>query len=57
MAAGTTGLNAVEMIKAVVADINGGGGGQPLLATAGGKKPGGLGDAIAKAVAMAKKML
>ena len=57
MAAGKTGLNAVEMIKAVAADINGGGGGQPLLATAGGKKPGGLGDAIAKAVAMAKKML
>jgi len=56
-AAGTTGLNAVEMIKAVAADISGGGGGQPLLATAGGKKPGGLGDAIAKAVEMVRKVL
>jgi len=45
------------MIKAVAADISGGGGGQPLLATAGGKKPGGLGDAIAKAVEMVRKVL
>lgn len=56
-AAGLTGLNAVEMIKAVSAEISGGGGGQPQLATAGGKKPEGLPGAIAKAVALAKTKL
>ncbi len=54
-AAKDTGLNAVEMIRAVAAEISGGGGGQPSLATAGGRRPEGLPDAIAKAVEMAKK--
>ncbi|MRR22538.1 hypothetical protein EG830_06110 [bacterium] len=50
-------LNAIEIIRAVSSLINGGGGGQPFLATAGGKKPEGLHEAVAKAVEMAKKML
>ncbi|MDM8002974.1 MAG: alanine--tRNA ligase [Bacteroidota bacterium] len=56
-AAESASLNAVEIIKAVSSLINGGGGGQPFLATAGGKKPEGLHEAVAKAVEMAKKML
>ncbi|MGB8358337.1 MAG: alanine--tRNA ligase [Bacteroidales bacterium] len=48
----SSGLNAVELIKAVSVSINGGGGGQPFLATAGGKKPEGLNEAIEKAVAL-----
>lgn len=50
-------LNAIDIIKAAAADINGGGGGQPCLATAGGKRPEGLHDAVKKAVALVKKML
>jgi len=42
-------LNAVEIIKYISHEINGGGGGQPFLATAGGKKPEGLIKAIKKA--------
>ncbi|MCJ7820968.1 MAG: alanine--tRNA ligase [Bacteroidales bacterium] len=53
----TSGLNAVEIIKATAPEINGGGGGQPFLATAGGKKPAGLKNALAKAVAMVKDRL
>ncbi|MCA1741544.1 MAG: hypothetical protein LC630_03545 [Bacteroidales bacterium] len=45
------------MIRAVAAEISGGGGGQPSLATAGGKRPEGLHEAVAKAVELAKKML
>jgi len=56
-AAGLTGLNAVEMIKTVSGEISGGGGGQPQLATAGGKRAEGLPAAISKAVSLAKKML
>jgi alanyl-tRNA synthetase len=54
---GNTELNAVEIIKAVAGEINGGGGGQPFLATAGGRNPLGLGKAVEKAVAIVKKML
>ncbi len=50
-------LNSVEIIKEVAASINGGGGGQPSLATAGGKRPEGLQEAVDKAVAMVKNML
>ncbi len=56
-ATGSGRLNAVEIIKAVSGEINGGGGGQPFLATAGGKKPEGLPGAVARAVEMAKNML
>jgi alanyl-tRNA synthetase len=42
-------LNAVSIIKDISSEINGGGGGQPFLATAGGKNPAGLGKAISKA--------
>lgn len=43
-------FNAVDIIRGVAAEINGGGGGQPFLATAGGKNPAGLASAIEKAV-------
>jgi len=50
-----SGLSAVEIIKSVSVSINGGGGGQPFLATAGGKRPEGLRDAVGQAVALVKK--
>lgn len=56
-AAGATGLNAVEIIKATSAEISGGGGGQSFMATAGGKRPEGLTAAVAKAIAMVKTKL
>jgi len=49
-------INSVEIIKSVAAEINGGGGGQPFMATAGGKNPKGINKAIEKAVAMVKSM-
>jgi len=49
--------NAVDIIKSVSSLINGGGGGQPFLATAGGKKPEGLHDAVKKAVDEVKSKL
>ncbi len=39
-------LSAVEIIKYISPAIQGGGGGQPFLATAGGKKPAGLQEAL-----------
>ncbi len=42
-------INASQMIREVAKEIQGGGGGQPFFATAGGKNPGGLDAAIAKA--------
>jgi alanyl-tRNA synthetase len=42
-------LNAVAVIKEIAGDINGGGGGQPFLATAGGKNPAGIRSALKKA--------
>ncbi len=56
-AAAETNLNAVDVIKAVSGEISGGGGGQPFLATAGGKSPEGLQTAVNKAREMVKKML
>ena len=53
----TSKLNAVDIIKAVASEINGGGGGQPFLATAGGKKPEGVENAISRAVETVKKAL
>lgn len=42
-------LNAVNLIKEISGEISGGGGGQPFLATAGGKNPAGIGNALKKA--------
>ena len=52
----SSGLNAVEIIKVAAAFINGGGGGQPFLATAGGKNPEGLHEAVEKAISLIKKV-
>lgn len=42
-------INAITIIKEISGEINGGGGGQPFLASAGGKNPAGLKSAIQKA--------
>jgi alanyl-tRNA synthetase len=42
-------INAVSIIQEISAEIGGSGGGQPFLATAGGKDPAGLKNAISKA--------
>jgi alanyl-tRNA synthetase len=43
------GLNASTMIREVAGEIQGGGGGQPFFATAGGKNPAGIDKALKKA--------
>jgi alanyl-tRNA synthetase len=48
-------VNAVSIIKEISGEINGGGGGQPFLATAGGKNPEGIQRAIQKAAELLKK--
>ena len=42
-------LSAIAIIKEIAGEISGGGGGQPFLATAGGKNPAGIPAAIKKA--------
>ena len=48
-------INAVTIIKDIAGEINGGGGGQPFLATAGGKNPAGIPLALKKAAELLKK--
>lgn len=49
-------INAVAIIKEIASLIKGGGGGQPFLATAGGKNPAGLNDAFKKAMEYIRKL-
>ena len=49
-----TGLNATNMVREAAKEIDGNGGGQPFMATAGGKNAGGLDKAIAKVLEMLK---
>ena len=52
-----TGLNAVDIIRKVATEINGGGGGQPFLATAGGKDPKGLDTAVRRAIELIRAQI
>lgn len=50
-------INAIAIIKEIASEIRGGGGGQPFLATAGGKYPEGIEDALRKAEDYLEKVL
>jgi alanyl-tRNA synthetase len=49
-------INAVVIVKNIASEIKGGGGGQPFLATAGGKNPAGIESAIRKAEELLKNI-
>ncbi len=49
-------INAVSIIKEIAGEISGGGGGQPFLATAGGKNPAGIPAALKKAEEYIRKV-
>ncbi len=51
------GVNAAEVVRAAAKEIEGGGGGQPFFATAGGKRPEGIEKAILSAAEMIKVKL
>lgn len=51
------GVNASLVVREAAREINGGGGGQPFFATAGGKSPEGLENAILKAVELVKEQM
>ncbi len=51
------GANASQVVRTAAKEINGGGGGQPFFATAGGKNPGGMQKAIDVAVELIKNEL
>ncbi len=50
-------INAATIVKEIAGEISGGGGGQPFLATAGGKNTGGIPAAIKKAEAYLKTLV
>jgi alanyl-tRNA synthetase len=50
-------INATAIIKEIAGEINGGGGGQPFLASAGGKKPAGIESALRKAEEYLRKIV
>jgi alanyl-tRNA synthetase len=49
-------INAAAVIKEIAGEINGGGGGQPFLASAGGKNPSGIPAALKKAEEYLRKI-
>jgi len=48
-------INAINIIKEIAGEINGGGGGQSFLATAGGKNPAGIENSLSKAADFLRK--
>lgn len=51
------GVNASQIVKSAAVEIQGGGGGQPFFAMAGGKRPDGLGAAMQKAKVLIEEKL